>query len=242
MEKKIGKMILAISIIAFAVTGVAQAQTPENPIPITVPNFSFELDENGDPLVEYTPDITNDVLAWNEAPDASPDGPSPHVRINETAYNYPDGTFALAVKLETGLSTRPFNDNSRVWQMLAGETINEGDTYRLRYAATMLGQYDPGDVEASLIYDDEGALTEIHSETFYPTFTGEDVGTWSEVQLLFTVPGGAVYAGEDIGIQFKQDIRGWVLVDNVRLDLIPEPMTISLLGLGSLGLLRRRRI
>jgi len=38
MEVKFGKLIVAISIIALAVSGVAQAQQ------ITVPNFSFELD------------------------------------------------------------------------------------------------------------------------------------------------------------------------------------------------------
>ena len=237
MEKKIGKLIVAISIIALAVSGVAQAELG----PITVPNFSFELDVNGDPLVGYTPDVTGGVLAWNETPGADPEGPSPHVRINETAYNYPDGTFALAVKLETGLSTRPYNDNSIVWQMLAGETISAGNEYQLAFATTLLGGGGDGDVEASLIYDDEGTLTEIYSETFYP-FTGEDVGTWTEVSLAFTVPDGAAYIGEDIGIQFKQEWRDWVLVDDVRLDLIPEPMTIALLGLGSLGLLRRRRI
>jgi len=236
MEKKIGKMVVAISIIALVVSGAAQAQLG----PITVPNFSFELDGNGDQLVAADPyvpicDVTNDVLAWNEMPGADPLNARPHVRINATAMDYPDGTCALAIKLE------PYNDNSITWQMLAGETISAGDMYQLSFATTLLAVGSNGDLAASLIYDDEGTLTEIYGETFYP-FTGEDMGTWTEVSLAFTVPDGAAYIGEDIGIQFKQDWRGWVLVDDVRLDLIPEPMTISLLGLGSLGLLRRRRI
>ncbi len=236
MEKKIGKLVVVISIIALAVSGVAQAQLG----PITVPNFSFELDENGDQLVPADPyvpiaDITGDVLAWSEMPGADPLNPRPHVRINASAVDYPDGTCALAMKLE------PYNDNSIVWQMLAGETISAGNEYQLSLATTRLQVGSGGDLKASLIYDDEGALTEIYSETFYP-LTGEDVGTWTEVSLAFTVPDGAAYIGEDIGIQFKQEWKNWVLVDDVRLDLIPEPMTISLLGLGSLGLLRRRRI
>ena len=236
MEKKIGKMVVAISIIALVVSGAAQAELG----PITVPNFSFELDENGDQLVmgdPYVPvtDVTGDVLAWSEMPGADPGNARPHVRINESAVDYPDGICALAIKLET------YNDNSITWQMLAGETISAGNEYQLAFATTLLQVASNGDLKASLIYDDEGTLTEIYSETFYP-FTGEDVGTWTEVSLAFTVPDGAAYIGEDIGIQFKQEWRNWVLVDDVRLDLIPEPMTIALLGLGSLGLLRRRRI
>ena len=45
MEKKIGKLVVAISIIAFVVSGAAQAQLG----PIAVPNYSFELDQDGNP-------------------------------------------------------------------------------------------------------------------------------------------------------------------------------------------------
>ena len=58
--------------------------------------------------------------------------------------------------------------------------------------------------------------------------------TWYE--HTFTYTAGAAEAGQAIGIAFFGD---YIMVDNVT--LVPEPMTIGLLGLGTVMLRRRKR-
>jgi len=144
------------------------------------------------------------------------------------------------------LKKETFNESSITWQILAGETISAGDEYLLTFNATKHNATAVGNVLATLIYDDAGTLAEIYGETFIPaTAADANAGAgepWDEFSVSFTVPDGASCIGEDLGIKFEQTTRNWVQLDNVRLDLVPEPMTITLLGLGALGLLRRRKI
>ena len=234
MEKKIGKLVVAISIIAFAVSGVAQAQLG----PITVPNFSFELDQDGnprpwgegDPGWAGTPDVTPDLLGWNDSDgidswSACSDG-------RQTTLEWsPDGFFSASMC-----------DEEFVWQILTGEAISAGDEYLLTFNASGSQDDVHGSVHAALIYDDGGTLTDIVSELKETTTDCWGPGPWDEFTVSFTVPEGAAYIGQDLGIKLTSADSGWTHVDNVRLDLVPEPMTLALLGLGSLGLLRRRKI
>jgi PEP-CTERM motif-containing protein len=236
MENKIGKMVVAISIIALAVSGAAQAELG----PIAVPNFSFELDQNG---VQVTPgmdiklkDITGLSLAWNEIIQDPEDA---YPLIKEPGVGTivcPDGDFCLLLKSRDLVA----NDSAAVWQYLAGETIAAGDEYLLTFDAATHGAAGGTTVIASLIYDNAGTRTTIISEEKTATVGDLEGVPWDEFTVPFTVPAGASYIGEDIGIQF-QNTGEWTVVDNVRLDLVPEPATMALLGLGSLTLLRRRR-
>jgi hypothetical protein len=49
---------------------------------------------------------------------------------------------------------------------------------------------------------------------------------------------GSSYVGEVLILRFQSDR---VYYDNVRMEAIPEPATLAILGLGGLGLLRRRK-
>lgn len=51
----------------------------------------------------------------------------------------------------------------------------------------------------------------------------------------------ALYAGFGVGISTLTDGRGGIAADNFKVDFIPEPSSVMLLGLASLGLARRRR-
>ena len=113
MKKKIEKLVVVISIIAFAVSGVAQAQTLENPIPIMVPNFSFELDENGVQLTEHAGDITADSLAWNEVL-AGTGCLRPFISTGDTSPYVPNGSSYLMLKDDDSDGETYF---SLVWQI-----------------------------------------------------------------------------------------------------------------------------
>ena len=236
MEKKIGKLVVVISIIALAVSGVSQAQLG----PITVPNFSFELDESGEqiPVFDNTYDI-NDSLGWNRFVQTTKNRPLLRREAAPVSPYIPDGEAYLLMKQES------YNALSIVWQFLDGETISEGDVYLLTFNATKHYTTSIADVVATLVYDDDGATVgggTVYGETFIPITSGNDGEDWDEFSFSYTVPAGAPCIGKNIGIKFEQTIRDWAQVDNVRLELVPEPMTITLLGLGALGLLRRRKI
>ena len=232
MKKKIGKLMVAISIIAFAVSGASQAD------PITVPNFSFELDENGIHIIGFVGDITADSLAWNEVIPGSA-YMRPFIRCEAAPY-VPDGDSYLMMKDDDRDGE---NYLSLTWQILTGETIVGDDTYLLTFNAIQHGG-SGGNVLATLVYDDGTTLggATIYGETFTITANDDPGEPWDEFMVSFTVPTDATYIGEDIGIKFEQTIQDWAQVDNVRLELIPEPMTIALFGLGALGMLRRRKI
>jgi hypothetical protein len=64
-----------------------------------------------------------------------------------------------------------------------------------------------------------------------PTMTG-DIGKWWDLELHCEGPGDAIF---DL-----YDSSGYVLIDTITVHQIPEPMTISLFGLGAVLLGRRK--
>jgi hypothetical protein len=64
---------------------------------------------------------------------------------------------------------------------------------------------------------------------------------WSKLTLMHTVAPGAPEVGQPLGVGLF--IRRGTAVDDVTLDVIPEPASVILVGLSGLSLLgvRRRR-
>lgn len=83
-----------------------------------------------------------------------------------------------------------------------------------------------------------GAFTNVltHDE-----FVPNPLGTWRHVELMYT----ATAADANDGLKMRMSGLGaadWqgVFVDNVRVQSVPEPCSMAALGVGALGLLRRR--
>ena len=70
-------------------------------------------------------------------------------------------------------------------------------------------------------------------DTAVPGVTANGAGIWAEILFHCDGPG-------DVIIDLMDDTLG-VIIDTVIVHQIPEPMTMSLLALGGLGLIRRRR-
>ena len=226
MKRKIGKLMVVISIIALAVSGVSQAQLG----PVTVPNYSFELDAAGTPRnpdgSDGTNDVTTDLLAWN---DSHPGDWSAGSNQSGDANLY-DG-FYLGFAVNDGY----------LWQILS-QPIGVGEEYQLTIDAAGVPPVGAGsgDVLMSLVYDDGGALVDIVSETKVTTGTPDTQFDY-DLTLSFTALAGENYIGKNLGIKLGAADNKYTHFDNVRLDIIPEPATMVLLGIGSLALLRRRR-
>jgi hypothetical protein len=94
------------------------------------------------------------------------------------------------------------------------------------------------DFTMSLYYDVGGIRNTVASVTLV------DISqTWTTYSLTFAADDVPASIGSQIGIELKNIDTpaggSWMGMDNVR--LVPEPTTMALLGLGALGLLRRRK-
>ena len=68
--------------------------------------------------------------------------------------------------------------------------------------------------------------------------------TMAEYSMVFTADDVPASIGSKLGIELDNVTAvgdSWLGMDNVRLDVVPEPATAALLTLAGLALLRRRR-
>ena len=180
--------------------------------PIFVENWSFENPGTGKPGFDQIPGWTGEGTGGGGA---------------ETGWGATDGVY-------TGF----LGGNMEVFQ-LTGHTIAADEVYTLTIDARRT--WEGPNVTLGLYYDDGGARVQMAS--LLHEFVGGSTTDMEELNLVALANDTAAAIGNNLGIQIMSGPpdAAWIGFDNVRLDVIPEPATLALVGFGALGLIRRRR-
>jgi len=239
------KLVICVAILAMVWTSSAMA------VSVAVENAGFEgnagyyrkingfdgevlnPDYPGSSPDEYLPDVPG----WED--DCTRDWPRSGV----------NGTVNGAETYEGDWKAFMFHGNGEgladdIVYQVTDQTIAAGEIYTLGAWALnggVDGSTGMSELELSFFYvDGAGAHIELAANS---NDVPEENYEWHACTAEFTV--GADGIGEKLGIKFRNvDVgysNGWVGFDDVTLDVVPEPATMMLLGLGSLALLKRRR-
>ena len=227
------KLVICVAVLAMVWTSSAMA------VPVPVENCSFESPAIGvDGKIKgfdgVVPNYPDDVPGWY---DDCPSGVLNRSGVKGASNQYVRTGDQGANLCPSQPGTIPENI---VWQ-LTDQTISAGEIYALS-VWSRAGGVDAGiDVvlDVSLFYDDGlGNHTEVASAEY---ILSETTAQACPVEFMVGTEG----IGEKLGIKFENltenEANGWLHLDDVTLDVIPEPATMMLLGLGSLALLKRRR-
>ena len=210
---------------------------------INVPNFSFEGPDVGPGGAGISID------AWNENGDDNTQGVA--------ANGWNGGLINLLNSDDNQIAWMntqpdPANDlaSTGLWQLLS-DTYTVGKSYELTVAMARGAWNAPDDgdqMQIRLWYDGPTGATPLASKT---VTAGElnfsDGGLLLDyTAILPAVASTDDWAGKNIGIWLvstyeELDGEGDWVMDNVRLNEVPEPATMALFGIGSLLSLRRRR-
>ena len=213
MKKYVAVLMLGACLVLAGVAGA-----------ITVENHSFELpgDDPATTDVVEKPGIAEipgwtggDVNLWSGA---------------EPGYGPTDGDYTGY--MQTGAQIYNLTDH----------VIAAGEIYELQF--DMRKTWFGAAATVDLYFDDAGARTPLGS-TLVTFADGASTGMEGQ-SLVANADDVAGAVGKQLGIQVTCGTLdayedGWIGYDNFRMDVIPEPMTIALLGLGALGMIRRRR-
>ena len=144
------------------------------------------------------------------------------------------------------------DDHATLFQLTDHE-IAEGDEFTLTFYAKFTwnsGNW-PGTYEGSLYYDTGDGVRNTLG-TAGATFAGAGWGegesySWIEYNIDVVIEAGSPAIGNNIGFAYQNLTGGtagwgsWTGCDLVSLEVVPEPASMALLGIGGITLLRRRR-
>jgi len=201
---------LIVFIVVLALAGMAQAE-------LMTANRGFELGDTTDWLAYGAGSGINGWHNWKDTVTVINDG---------SAY---EGDYYC----ELAITESEYWGFNVIWQGEA--TIISADPGNLTMSAWVRSP-DVPDPILKLEYWDGVAM--ISDSVTHNAITMDD--TWQFITADFVAPAGTTNVRAVIGWDLAGDVGGAFEVDYDAVSLVPEPMTIALLGLGGL-LIRRRR-
>ncbi len=208
------KTFLAVLVLGLVV--VVQAA------PVVVDNFSFEQPGTGK-IKGWNGEAGADVPGW------ASDGQAVDSGVESDWPGHTDGLWTAFI----------MQGDPSIYN-LTGHAIAAGEVFTLQVDARDNWTDGTADLMISLYYDLAGVRNTVASSTF--TLDAADV--WMTYSLTFAANDTPAAIGNLIGIEIDNvspSISSWQGLDNVRLDVIPEPATMLLMGLGATALIRKRK-
>lgn len=156
--------------------------------------------------------------------------------------NYPAGPLNDAGVEGPGAWWNPYEINAGF--MSSGDaaytmstyTIQAGDVYTISYYAMQWQWTGSGEWTATLFYDDPANVIGSYVQGGLP-----DNGTWLPFSDANGIAATPASVGGTLGILMTSTGTGIAQIDEITVDVVPEPATMALLGLGSVALIRRRK-
>ena len=156
--------------------------------------------------------------------------------------NYPAGPLNDAGIEGPGAWWNPYETNAGFMSTgdaaytMSTYTIQSGDVYTISYYAMQWQWTGSGEWTATLFYDNPANVIGSYVQGGLP-----DNGTWLPFSDATGIAATPASVGGTLGILMTSTGTGIAQIDELTVDVVPEPATMLLLGLGSLALLRRRK-